>query len=158
MPNLSKTSSDDETELSLCRFFHLPTAEDTGSSRDKGLADCKSFAVRLTAPAQPCFTLKARVARSHHIPVCWHQGQGMTGRHTPPFHQPSHALQKGQLYHWVSSSAVRASVPSLPKKTDASLLNLRLEEGKNSLAEILMCHSYSLVLEQHTTVIIPDWS
>lgn len=152
MPNLSKTFSDNEAELSSCRSFPPGNcrSEDTRSSRGKGLADWRAL------PQDPKYQPSPAPHQSQEqpeatSPACQQQGHGMTGKH-----RHFHWRHKGQL--WGSSSALWASLPSSPKKTDARLLSCFRRGKEQPGRDFDPCHNYSSVPEQHTFLMIPSWN
>lgn len=95
----------------------------------KGLADCKSFAVRVKAPAQAPLHTKPWVARSHHPCLTSGTWDGWQAR----VHLPLIILrlaERSAMPLWVGFSAVWASVLSSLRKTDASLLICFQKRGR----------------------------
>lgn len=147
MPSLSRTCSDNEAELSLCRSSPPGRSEGTQSSRGKALADWRAL------PQDPKHQPKARSSQkppkppalpAHVRDMAQGQAQALPWGH------------KGQL--WGSSSALWASLPSSPQKTDARLL-ICFRRGKEQPGrDFDPCHNYSSVLQQHTFLMIPSWN
>lgn len=118
VPNLSRTSSNNETELSLCRF---PTCQ-LQERRQAELMGRGSNSVRalLEAP-KPSITL---TTRTRSLCPCL-LASGVQDDRQACVHLPLVSLRRAErsaIPPWVSSSAARASVPPSLKKTDARLL------------------------------------